>query len=59
MNPPAMADAYTAIANAINTVGEQHSQLFLATLCLALISERDSGNGLEALIEQAIRLAKI
>jgi hypothetical protein len=50
--------AYTAIANAVNDVGDKNAQLFLATLCLSLISERTSAQGVGALIAQAARLSQ-
>ncbi len=40
MNPTDLDTAYTALANAIHAVGKEQESLFLATLCLSMLSQQ-------------------
>jgi hypothetical protein len=51
-------NSYTALCNALNNVGEENSQPFLAMLSLSLIARADDSNAVVALIENARLLCK-
>ncbi len=40
MNPANLDTTYTALANTIHAVGKEQESLFLATLCLSLLSRQ-------------------
>lgn len=50
--------AYTALAEAIGSVGESHAQLMLATLSLSLVAKMDNLEMALILIKQAEKLTK-
>jgi hypothetical protein len=56
MNPSDLDTAYTALANSIAAVGQEHESLFLATLCLSLLSQHDDLQRVLDDIAQAQRL---
>lgn len=58
MNATNIETLYTELANAIDRVGVEKAQIFLATLALSLISEHGDAAKVAELIAQAERLAK-
>lgn len=50
--------AYTALSEALASVGEDKAKLFLATLSLALLARLPDANTVLPLIEQAERLSQ-
>lgn len=45
--------SYTALAHALEGVGQQRSELLLAMLCLSLMARRDSASEVLPLIDRA------
>jgi hypothetical protein len=58
MNPSDLDTAYTALANSIAAVGKEQESLFLATLCLSLLSQQAYLKRVLDDIAQAQRLAQ-
>jgi hypothetical protein len=58
MNPSDLDTAYTALANSIAAVGKEQESLFLATLCLSLLSQQSDLKRVLDDIAQAQRLAQ-
>jgi hypothetical protein len=58
MNPSDLDTAYTALANSIAAVGKEQESLFLATLCLSLLSQQPDLKLVLDDIAQAQRLAQ-
>jgi hypothetical protein len=58
MNPTDIDNAYTALANSIAAVGQAQENLFLATLCLSLVSQQTDLKRVLDDIVQAQRLTQ-
>ncbi|MDI9334398.1 MAG: hypothetical protein QM533_08460 [Cytophagales bacterium] len=56
MNSLELDTAYTALAEAIGRVGEENTQIMLATLSLSLIAKLENSDAALLLIEQAEKL---
>ncbi len=58
MNPSDLDTAYTALADSIAAVGKEQESLFLATLCLSLLSQQSDLKRVLNDIAQAQRLTQ-